>query len=122
MLEAAKTGADLRVLTFAKIKNGPSLEPLVVRFDQERALFERTDDDAVMVLKPRLGEVQRILRERGADMTTAELLAAIMEQTGLGRSQAEGLIGSAYEAGVIERRKRGVYGLPGTLLPLEVPF
>jgi hypothetical protein len=115
LLEPAKSGADLRVLTFDKIKNGPPLDSIVVRFDGERALFERTSDDALTALKPRLAEVQRIVLERG-EASTAEIKAAIMEELELGRTQAEGLIESACAAGLIERKKRGVYRIPGMLL------
>jgi RecA-family ATPase len=127
LLEPAKSGCDLRVLTFDKIKNGPPLDSIVIRFDGERAVFERTSEDAVTALKPRLAEVHRIVLESG-DVTTAELKAAIKGATGLSDTQAEGLIASAREAGLIERRKRGVYGLPGTLLVAgsttggDVPF
>jgi hypothetical protein len=131
LLEPAKSGGDRRVLTFDKIKNGPPLDSIVVRFDGERAVFEQTSEDAVTALKPRLAEVQRIVFERG-EAATAEIKTAIMEELELGRTQAEDLIKSAHEAGLIERRRRGVYGPPGTLLgaslsaPLssadEVPF
>lgn len=38
LLEPAKSSGDLRVLAFDKIKNGPPLDSIVVRFDGEGAV------------------------------------------------------------------------------------
>ena len=87
----------------------------MLRFDGERALFESTDCDPTIVMKPRLAEVQRLVK---GEITTAALVAAIREATELGKTQAEGLIYSAHAAGLIRRVKRGVWGP----LSSELPF
>ena len=52
------------------------------------------------------------------ETTTAQLVASIREATELGKTQAEGLVYSAHEAGLIRKVKRGEWG------PLEeaLPF
>jgi hypothetical protein len=72
--------------------------------------------------------MQRIVNAR-SEITTKELTQAIQSELGLGRSQAEGLITSAREASLIERRRRELYGrtrelsgLMSTTATVSIPF
>jgi hypothetical protein len=107
-----------RVLSFEKIKNGPRMDPLVLRFDEPRAVFTLTETDALTAMKPALGEVQKILIEAGEDLRRIDLKARIMERLNRRETAADGLIDQAYSHGLISKPKRGVYGLPQAVLAL----
>ena len=116
-VDYGKAGEGLRVLTFVKVRNGPTPEPIAVRLDLERATVEATGEDAVLALRPRLGEIKRIVSSASGEMCTGELVAAIGRELDLGKRAAEDLIHAAHYSGLISRPRRGFYGPPGLLIP-----
>jgi hypothetical protein len=116
-----ETGTDpaLRVLSFEKVKNGPKLEKMVLRFDESKATFMPTNLDAVSAARPALGEVVRLVGLHAPVSWTA-LKKEVQVATGVAERTAESLISGAHDAGLIAKSKEG-YRLPARLLPFEPP-
>lgn len=120
-LDRSKTNAEERVWAFEKVKNGPRLEPMVLRFDEGAALFTLTDSDPILANRPPLGEVVRLVAQN-APVKWTPLVKLVMESLGVAKRTAESLVQAAYANHLIEKDpgKRG-YTLPVATLPFRAP-
>jgi hypothetical protein len=85
-------------LTFTKIKDGPSLEPQVLRVDWTSGLVTTTDEHPA-VLDNRIDAVVTALAP--SPLTHTALVKAVMSALGIGKTTAKELVSGAYSAGRI---------------------
>lgn len=97
-------------LTFAKIKDGPPVDPRVLSVDWSTGVMTHEQDEVFgVVAEPRIEVVVDILCRAEGEMTTGDLVREVAKECEIGETTAKDLIGKAVRYNKVRKARRGHY-------------